>query len=165
LDKLIAEALPLLEAPPAVRLVHLCKLLCGGILDRSYSNALPIRAFLRQETGKTSMERFEGSFVADAPPECGVRPISAAQVGPSEAVSIDLSRNRPTFLQYDDELHHAQVSLLLNKKDGSQFGLVRRGDGARHFLNSVRKLSDQVSCFPNYKVVLSMSLLLHHILS
>jgi hypothetical protein len=114
LDKLIAEALPLPEAPPAVRSVHLYKLLCDGTLDRSSSNALPIRAFLMEETGKTSKERCEGSIVTDASAECGVRSTSAAKVAPSAGVRIDLSRNRPTFLQYDEELRHEHVSILLN---------------------------------------------------
>jgi len=56
LDKLIPEALPLLEAPPAVRLVHLYKLLCGGTFGHSSSsNALPLTVCLRQETVKTGM--------------------------------------------------------------------------------------------------------------
>jgi hypothetical protein len=81
-DKLIPEELPLLEAPPVVRLVHLYKLLCGGTFDRSSSsNVLPLRVCLRQKTGKTRIEPCEGSFVADAPAECGVGPTSAAQVG------------------------------------------------------------------------------------
>jgi hypothetical protein len=50
LDKLIAEALPLPEAPLAVRSVHLYKLLCGGTLDRSSSNALPKNEIPKQET-------------------------------------------------------------------------------------------------------------------
>ena len=33
LDKFVPEALPLLEAPPAVRQVHLYKLLCGVAID------------------------------------------------------------------------------------------------------------------------------------
>jgi hypothetical protein len=123
LDKLIAEALPLPEAPTAVRSVHLYKLLCGGTLDRSYSNALPNRAFLRQETGKTSMERCEGGFVPEAPAECGVRPTSATQIGPSAGVRCDLPRNRQSFLGRYSELCQAHVSLLLNKIAGSHFGL------------------------------------------
>ena len=91
LDKLIPEALPLPEAPPAVRLVHLYKLLCGGTFDRSSpSNALPLTVCLRQETVKTGIEQCEGSFVADAPAECAVWPTSAVQVGPSAEVRCDL---------------------------------------------------------------------------
>ena len=60
-------------------------------------------------------------------------------------------------LTHYGELHHADLSLLLNKKDGSQFGIVTRSDGARHLRNSVRELSDQASCFPKYKVALSLS--------
>jgi len=87
LDKLIPEALPLLEAPPAVRSVRLCKLLCGVTFDRSsFSNALPVRVCLRQETGKTRMERCEGSFVVDAPVERGVRATLSAQVVASAGV-------------------------------------------------------------------------------
>jgi hypothetical protein len=138
LDNLIAEALPLPEAPPAVRSVHLYKLLCGGTLDRSSSNDLPIRAFLREETGKTSMERCEGSFVTVAPAECGVWSTSAAQVAPSEGVRIDLPRIRPPFLGYDDELNHTHESILLNENAGSQFGLVQPSVGARHFLTRSR---------------------------
>jgi hypothetical protein len=141
LDKLIAGVLPLPETPPAVRSVNLYKLLCGGTFDRSSSsNASPLSAFLRQGTGKTIMEQCEGSFVTDAPAECGVRPNGPHRLGQVQGVRYDLSRNRPTFLGYDDELHHPHASLLPNKKDGSQFGLVQRGDGARHFLNSVRQL-------------------------
>jgi hypothetical protein len=65
LGKFIAEALPLLEAPPAVRLIHLYKLLCGGTLDRTSSNALTVRAFVRQETGKTRKQQGDGSLVAE----------------------------------------------------------------------------------------------------
>jgi hypothetical protein len=80
LGKLIAEALPLPEAPPAVRSVHLYKLLCGGNLDRSYSNALLIMAFLREETGKTRKQG-DGSLVADSRAKCGLPPTSAASFG------------------------------------------------------------------------------------
>jgi hypothetical protein len=100
LDKLIAEALPLPEAAPAVRSVHLYKLLCGGTLGRSYSNDLIFRAFLREDTGKTSKEQCEGSFVTDAPAECGVRSTSDAQFGSNKAVRCDLPRNRPAFLGF-----------------------------------------------------------------
>jgi hypothetical protein len=110
LDKLIPEAIPLLVAPPAVRLVHLHKLLCGGTFDRSSSsNALPLTMCLRQETVKTCMQQCEGSFVADAPAECAVRPTSAVHVGPSAGVRCDLPRNRPPFLGHYGELHHTEV--------------------------------------------------------
>jgi hypothetical protein len=36
------------------------------------SNTLLLREFLRQKTRKIVMESWEGSFVADAPVECGV---------------------------------------------------------------------------------------------
>jgi hypothetical protein len=50
LNKLIVEAFSLLEAPPAVRLVHLQKL-CDVTFDRSSSsNALNFKVFLSQET-------------------------------------------------------------------------------------------------------------------
>jgi len=166
LDNLIPEALPLPEAPPAVRLVHLYKLLCGGTFDRSSSSkALPLTVCLRQETVKTGMEQCEGNFVADAPAECAVRPTSAVQVGPSAGVRCDLPRDRPPFLGQYSELRHAHVSLLLNKNAASHFGFVQRSDGARHLLNTVRQLSDQASCFPDYKVAPSISLLIKHILS
>ena len=98
LDNLIPEALPLLEAPPAVRSVHLYKLLRGVTFDRSSSpNALPLTVCLRQETGKTGMEQCAGSFVGDAPAECGVGATSATQVGPSSGVRCDLPRDRPAF--------------------------------------------------------------------
>jgi hypothetical protein len=118
LDKLSPEAFPLLEAPPGVRLVHLYKL-CGVTFGRSSSsNALPLRLCLRQETVKTGMEQSEGSFVADSPAECGVRPTSTAQVGPNAGMLSDLRRNRPPFLGHYGELHHADVSLLLYKTVG-----------------------------------------------
>jgi len=61
MDKFITEALPLLEAPPAVRSVHLYKLLCGVNFDRSSSsNALPLRVCLGQETGKNVMDPLRG---------------------------------------------------------------------------------------------------------
>jgi len=104
-DKHIPEALPLLEAPPAVRSVHLYKLLCGVTFDRSH---------------------------------------------------LQVPRNRPTYFGHYGELHQAHVLLLINKKDGSLFGLVTRSDGARHLRNSVRELSDQASCFPKYKVAISL---------
>ena len=148
LDKLIPEALPLPEATPVVRFVHLYKLLCGGTFDRSSSsNALPLTVCLRQETVKTGMQQREGSFVADAPAECAVRPTSAVQVGPSSEVRCDLPRNRPPFLNHYGELNHKV----------SQFGFVQRSDLARLILNSVRKISDQDSSFPDYKVALSLS--------
>jgi hypothetical protein len=56
LDKFIPEALPLLEAPPAVCLVQLYKLLCGVVLvGQTASNALSVRE-LRQETVKNLMD-------------------------------------------------------------------------------------------------------------
>ena len=67
-DKPIPEALPLPEAPPAVRLVHLYKLLCGGSADcASPANGLPVRGILMQEKGKTRLEPGGGRFVVDAP--------------------------------------------------------------------------------------------------
>ena len=84
--------------------------------------------------------------MAEAPVECGVWPTLAAQVGPIALVCCDLPSNRPIFLGLYDELHHAEVSVILNKNAGSQFGLVHRIDGARHLRNSVRELSDQASC-------------------
>jgi hypothetical protein len=116
LDKLIPATLPLLEAPPLVRLVHLYKLLCGVTFDRSSSNALLLRVCLRQETVKTRIQPCEGSFVADAPAECGGRPKPTAQFGPSAGVRCDLPRNRLPFVGHYSELHHI----------GLQFGLVQR---------------------------------------
>ena len=86
--------------------------------------------------------------MADAPAECAVRPTSAVQVGPSAGVRCDLPSNRPPFLGHYGELNHAHVPLLINKNATSQFGLVQRGDGARHIQKSVRDVSDQASCFP-----------------
>jgi hypothetical protein len=84
--------------------------------------------------------------VAEATVEYGAWPTSAARVGPSSRMRCDLPRNRPTFLGLYDELHEAAVSVILNKKAGSQFGLVHRIDGARHIGNSVREISDQALC-------------------
>jgi hypothetical protein len=53
--------------------------------------------------------------LANAPVECGVWPTLAAQVGPSVGVLCDLPRNRQAFLGHYGELHHADISLLLNK--------------------------------------------------
>ena len=154
MDKLIAEILPLLEAPTAVRSVHLYKLLCGVTFDRSSSsNDLPLSAFLGQETGKTRMEQCEGSFGAEPPAECGVRPTSAAQVWSSAGVRCDLPHTTP----YYGEMFHTDVRVLVNKIASSQFGLVYRSNGARHLRNSFRELSDQASIFPNHKVVHSLS--------
>jgi len=98
LDKLIPEALPLLEAPPVVRLVHLYKLLCGVNFDRSSSsNALPLRVCLRQETEKKNWHGAV-SFVADTSVDYGVSPTSAENFGPSAVVRYDLPRKRPPFL-------------------------------------------------------------------
>jgi hypothetical protein len=102
--------------------------------------------FLRQETVKTPIEQCEGSVVAEAPVEYGVWPTSAEQDGPSSRMRCDLPLNRPIFLGLYDELHHADVSVILNKNAGSQFGVVLRSDGAWHLRNSVRELSDQASC-------------------
>jgi hypothetical protein len=97
--KFIPEALPSLEAPLVVCLVHLYKLLCGITFDRSsYSIALPLRLSLRQEKVKTGMEKTERIFVADAPVERGVRPTSSKPVRPSAGVRCDLPLNNPTFL-------------------------------------------------------------------
>ena len=91
LDKLIAETLPLLEAPPVVCLVHLQKLLCGVTVDCSSSlNNLPLKVLFRQETRNIPMVPCVWSFVADAPAECGGWPTSAAQVLPSARVCCDL---------------------------------------------------------------------------
>jgi hypothetical protein len=115
-DKLNPEALPLLESPTIVRLVHLYKLLCGVTFgSSSSSNALPLRVCLRQETVKIRMQQCEGSFVTDAPAECAVRPTSTTQVGPSARLRNDLRRNRQPFLGHYGELHHADFSLFLNK--------------------------------------------------
>ena len=166
MDKLIPDALPLFEAPPVVRLVHLYKLLCAISFDRfSSSNALPLRAFLKQETGKPSMEPCEGSFVADATTECGVQPISPSKFGPSARMRFDLQLNRPPFLGHYKELHHADVSLIINNNADSQLGLVQRSDGARHIRNSVRELSGQASCFPHYKEAITISLLVQHVIT
>ena len=130
MDKLISVALPLLGARPAVRLVHLYKLLCGGTFDRSSSsNALPLTLCLRQETVKTGMQQCEGSFVADAPAECAVRPTSSAQVGPSAVVRCDLPRCKPQFLGHYSELHHANVSLLIKKMLVHSHGTFRTQSG------------------------------------
>ena len=51
---------------------------------------------------------------------------------------VTCHKNRPPFLGHYGDLHYADVSLLLNKNVGSQFGLVQRCDGARHIQNSVR---------------------------
>jgi hypothetical protein len=49
-DKFIPEALPLLEAPPVARLVHLYKLLHGVSFARSSSSkVLPLIVSLREE--------------------------------------------------------------------------------------------------------------------
>jgi hypothetical protein len=53
LDKLIPEALPLLEALPVVRLVHLYKLLGGVTFDRSSSsNVFTSQSVHRAENSK-----------------------------------------------------------------------------------------------------------------
>jgi hypothetical protein len=135
LDKLIAEALPLLEAPPAVRSVHLYKLLCGGTSDRfSSSNDFPIRAFLRQETGKTNIEKCDGRFVTDPPAECGVRPTSAAQFGPNARGTLWFVTQQTHISWPLGELHDT----------GSKFGFHQPSHGALQLLNS-----DQVSCYPD----------------
>jgi hypothetical protein len=126
--------------------------------DRSSSsNALSLRVCLKQETEKNRIEQCERSFVADASVERGGRSKSAAQFEIIAGVHCDLQRNRPPFRGHYGELNHADVSLLLNKKDGSHFGLVQSSDSARHLWKSVRELSDQASCFPNYKVAISLS--------
>ena len=61
-------------------------------------------------------------FVADAPVECVVLRTSAANVQPSARVRCHLPRNTSPFLGHYGELHHADVTLLLNKKAGSMFG-------------------------------------------
>jgi hypothetical protein len=83
------------------------------------SNDSTLGVFLRQETGKILMEQCEGSFVVDAPAECGVWPTSAAQVGPSPRVCGELKLKIPPFLGHYSQLHRADISLLLNKNSGS----------------------------------------------
>jgi len=125
LDKLIAEALPLLEAPTVVRSVYLYKLLCGVNIDCSWSpNAPPLRACLRQETRKTLKELCEGSFVVYAPVRSVVRMPWAAQITEMDGCNCDLPPNRQPFLSHYGELQYADVSSPVNKDTGSQFGLV-----------------------------------------
>jgi len=85
--------------------------------------------------------------------------------GQVQGVRCDLPRNTPPFRRYYGELHHADISLLLNKNGGSQFSHVQHSGGAWHLLNSVRQHSEHASFFTNYKVALTKSLLLHYILS
>jgi hypothetical protein len=47
---------------------------------------------------------------------------------------VILKLNRPQFLGEYGELHHADVSMLLNKNAGTQFGPVQRTDGVGHLL-------------------------------
>jgi hypothetical protein len=84
--------------------------------------------------------------------ECGGQPTSAAQVVPSAGVRCDLLCDRAPFLGNYGKLQHADVSLLVHKNDGSQFGLVQRSDGALYLRNSVREIFDQASCFSKYRV-------------
>ena len=103
LDKLITDALPLLEAPTAVRSVHLYKLQCGVTFDRSSSsNDLPVSACLWQKTGKTIMEQCEGSFFgwSNCWLRCGpTSPAERGSLGRSDlktrdnAISCQLWRN------------------------------------------------------------------------
>ena len=87
MDKLIPEALPLLEKPPVVRLVHLYKLLRGVTFACSLSsNALTFRVFLGQERVKTPMKTCVEIFETDAPVERGVWSTSAAKLGRSAGV-------------------------------------------------------------------------------
>ena len=80
--------------------------------------------------------------MSDALVECGFRLTPCAKFGPPEGVRFHLPRNRPPFLEHYSELHHPDVSLLINKNDVSQFDLMQCRDGARHIRNSVRELSD-----------------------
>jgi len=98
LDKLIPEALPLLEAPPVVRSVHLNMLLRGvTFICSSSANALPLSVFLGQGRVKTHMKLCVEIFETDSPVERGVWSNSAAKVGPSAGVRCDLPRSRPHF--------------------------------------------------------------------
>ena len=107
--------------------------------------------------GKNLIEPCDESFVADAPVKCGVWPTSAAQFGPSPKGVLWFQKlNRPQFLGYYGELHHADVSLPLNKNWGAQFFPVYRSDAERLLRNSVRRLSDQASWFPKYNVTPSL---------
>jgi len=153
LDKLIPGAL-LLEAPPVARSVHLQKLLCGVTFYLSHTfKRFTSQRVLMAGHRKTRIEECEGSFVADATVDFGVWPTSDVRVGPSAQVCCDLPRITP----YYDELLHTDASVLVNKFDSSKFGLVQRRAGARNLRNSVRELSGQASCFPNYKVAHSLS--------
>jgi hypothetical protein len=44
------------------------------------------------------MQQCEGSFVNDAPAECGVRPTLVAKFGQSAEVRFDLPSNKKAFL-------------------------------------------------------------------
>ena len=91
MGKINLEALPLLEAPSVVRLVHLQKLLCGLTVDcSSSSKASLLKIFFGQEIEKIRMEPCDGSFVAHAPVECGIWPTSVAPVGPRARVCCDV---------------------------------------------------------------------------
>jgi len=84
------------------------------------------------------MEQCEGICVVYALVESGVRPTSTAQVRAMDGRDCEFSRIRPPFLGHYGELHQADVSLILNENDGSQFDLVQRCDAVRHIRNSVR---------------------------
>ena len=153
LDKLIPEALPLLEAPPLFRLVHLYKLLCGGTFYTSHTfKHFTYRSVPKAGKGKHTHTAIWGEFCGWR--TCGgrARPTWAVQVGPRRTgLQWQKKLNRPPFLGHYGELHHADVSLLLNKNAGLHFRLVQRRECTRHVRNTFRELTDQASCFPYKK--------------
>ena len=64
-------------------------------------------------------------------------------LGQADGCVVNYNTKDSKFFGHYDELHHADVSLFINKNAPSQFGLVQPSEGARHIRNSVRKLSDQ----------------------
>jgi hypothetical protein len=116
LDKLITEAIPLLEEPPVVCLVHLYKLLCGVTFDRSHIfKCCNSQGVVKAGNSKKNlMDYCVRSFVSDTPVECSVWPRTAANFGPRTGLRFDLPLNRPPFLGEYDELHNVDIPLLLN---------------------------------------------------
>jgi hypothetical protein len=129
LDKLIPVALPLLEAPPVVCLVHLYKLLCGiTLIVPTSSNALSPKGFLKQES-KKSHGVVCGYF-------CDCRTCwmwCLTKNGCTGALWFATQQTAISRCVRRSAPYRCLIAAKLNV--GYQFGLVERSNGAHSYLS------------------------------
>lgn len=88
----------------------------------------------------------------DTPLECGIWLTAAAQVGLSALVCCHEAfamHQTAILLVVYRKLHHRDVSVLLNKKAGLQFGLVKCIHGTQYLPNSTWILCNLTSYVQN----------------